>query len=174
VSRSTEELERQLELARARALRAVEALRPEHRGGEIEELLAANRVQLEAERELSLARGQPTAITILWQDPWDTGATDPHVLSSGLKTLLLYRIKEPDPESDGSTARMVDAASDDEEPIAFARPFARHSTWLLTVCSTADIRGGRLADGRLMGQGRSLPRSRRNGDGRRDRGRGPR
>jgi hypothetical protein len=117
VSASIDELERALQTARARTLRAVEALRPKHRGGEVEELLAASRAQLEAERELSLARGEPTAIPILWPDVWDTGAPDPHVLTSGLKTVLVYRIKEPDPHWDGSTARMVDAASDEEAPI---------------------------------------------------------
>jgi len=117
VSASTAELARLLELARARTDRAVRALAPKHRGGEMEEFHAAVEAQLEAERRLSLARNEPTAVPIAWELPWDTGATLPFVLASDLKTIVLYRIREATPGWDGSTARMVDPASDDEESI---------------------------------------------------------
>jgi hypothetical protein len=118
VSETIDELERVLEFARARTERAVRALAPKHRGGEMEEFHAAVQAQLEAERNLALARNEPTAVPIAWELPWDTGATLPFVLASDLKTIVLYRIREPTPGWDGSTARMVDPARDDEEPIA--------------------------------------------------------
>jgi hypothetical protein len=118
VSASTADLERRLELARVRTELAVRALAPKHRGGEMEEFHAAVLAQLDAERNLALARGEPTAVPIPWDLPWDTGATIPFVLASDLRTILLYRIGEPVPDWDGTTARMIDPESDDEEPIA--------------------------------------------------------
>src|SRR4051812_31476566 len=96
-------LERRLDAARARTQRALEALRSKHRGGEMEEFRAAVAAQCEAERALALARGEPAAMPLSWEPRWDAGAPEPHVVSSGLRVLLLYRVHEPDPAWDGSS-----------------------------------------------------------------------
>ena len=113
-------LERRLEDARARVRRAVDALRPRHRGGEMEEFRAAVDAQHEAERALALARREPAAMALPWEPRWDAGVPAPHVLSSGRRTLLLYRVHEPDPAWDGSSARMVDVTDGTKETIAMA------------------------------------------------------
>jgi len=86
---TTSELERQLLQARERVARAVEALKPKHRGGEMEEFRAARDAELAAERAISIARGEPTCVPLDWQPAWDVGAPCPHVASSGLRTFLL-------------------------------------------------------------------------------------
>jgi hypothetical protein len=120
VPSTLEELDQRLVRARARTERAAKALAPRHRGGEIEEFNAAVTAQLEVERELALARGEAAAVPLAWELPWDTGATLPFVLASDLKTILVYRVAEPTPGWDGSTARMIGPSSEDEEPIAVA------------------------------------------------------
>jgi hypothetical protein len=67
--------------------------------------LAAREALLHAERALSLAQGQETALPCEWEAPWETGAPLPHVLSSGWRTFLLYVAHEPDPDWDGSYVR---------------------------------------------------------------------
>ncbi len=67
--------------------------------------LAARQVVLQAERALSLAKGEETALACAWEVPWETGAPLPHVVSSGMSTYLLYVAHEPDPDWDGSYVR---------------------------------------------------------------------
>lgn len=90
-------LERRLDDARVRVRKAVEALRRRHRGGEMEEFRAAVDAQHEAERSLALARGEPAAMALPWEPRWDAGVPAPHVLSSGRRTLLLYRVSRAGP-----------------------------------------------------------------------------
>lgn len=54
--------------------RAVEALAPEHKGGELEEFAAAQEALLEAERALAAAQNEPYAVPIEFPVQWDTGA----------------------------------------------------------------------------------------------------
>lgn len=128
------ELERALEAAKARVTRAVAALAPKHKGGEIEEFRAALDDQLRLEREVALAKGEETALPIDWRPKWDIGAPLPHVLTSGHQTFLIYRISEPDPAWDGSYANVVDPASGSDEPLAivefkrcYAHKFGGHN-----------------------------------------------
>jgi hypothetical protein len=116
-----EELEFQLREAQERTRRAAEAVRGKHRGGEMERYRTALASQLDAERQVALARGEPAAFSIAWDPPWDVGVPAPHVLSSGHETLLLYRVSESDPTRDGNSARMVDVKSELAEPIALVR-----------------------------------------------------
>lgn len=82
------------------------------------EFQAAVAEQLRLEREVALAKGEETAVVIDWRPRWDVGAPLPHVLSSGLRTILIYMVSEPDPAWDGSYANLVDPASDASEPLA--------------------------------------------------------
>jgi hypothetical protein len=72
------------------------------RNAPLEERLAAGQAVLQAERALSLAQGEETALACEWEAPWETGAPLPHVVSSGMRTFLLYLANEPDPDWDGS------------------------------------------------------------------------
>lgn len=82
-------LERHLDDARARVRRAVEALRPKHRGGEVEECRAAVAAQPQAERALAVARGEPAAIALPWEPlgPRRTRASCPLLGSSNAAPL---------------------------------------------------------------------------------------
>jgi hypothetical protein len=118
VSRTIAQLEQALKAASERVARAVKALAPKHKGGEAQEFRAAVDEQHRLEREVALAKGEETAVVIDWQPQWDVGAPLPHVLSSGLRTFLVYMVSEPDPDWDGTYANMVDATSDATEPLA--------------------------------------------------------
>lgn len=68
----------------------------------LEKRLAAKEGVLQAERALSLAKGEETALSCEWEIPWNTGAPLPHVVASGMSTYLMYIANEPDPNWDGS------------------------------------------------------------------------
>jgi hypothetical protein len=112
------DLERALEAAIERVNRAVAAMAPKHKGGEVEEFRAAVAEQHRIERDLALAKGDEAAIVLDWQPPWDAGAPLPHVLSSSHRTFLIYMLSEPDPAWDGSWVNVIDSASEAEEPLA--------------------------------------------------------
>src|SRR5437660_8985726 len=69
----------------------------------LEERLAARKAVLQAERALSLAQGEETALACEWEAPWETGAPLPHVVSSGIRTFLIYGANEPNPDWDRSS-----------------------------------------------------------------------
>jgi hypothetical protein len=121
------ELELALASARDRVTRAGAALGPENHGSDVEEWNAAVADQLRLERELSLARGEETAVLVDWQPRWDAGAPLPHVMSSAHRTVLVYLISEPDPSWDGTTVNVVDPTSPEERSLAlveFTRCYA--------------------------------------------------
>jgi len=78
------------------------ALAPKHKGGEWEEAQAAANAELEAERALAAARGEPYAMPLDSPPLWDVGAPLPHLLQSDYKAFLVYYAREPDPNWDGS------------------------------------------------------------------------
>jgi len=112
------DLEARLAQAQARYEKATKALAPKHKGGEWEEWRAAYHELLEDERALALAKGEETALPCPWEVPWDMGAPLPHVLSSGYKTYLMYLVREPDPNWDGTYVTVVDPTSPEVLPIA--------------------------------------------------------
>ncbi|MGZ3438096.1 MAG: hypothetical protein ACXVDD_01185 [Polyangia bacterium] len=59
-------------------------------GGDQEEWNAALADVLAAERALSLALEEETAVACDWPEPWDIGAPNVHVLASSWKVFLLY------------------------------------------------------------------------------------
>lgn len=115
---TTAELERHLQQARDRVARAIEALEPKHRGGEMEEFRAAMDAQLAAERALSLARDEPTCMPLEWRPAWDVGAPCPHVVSTDSRTFLVYLAAAPDASGIGATVRMVEPSAGEQEILA--------------------------------------------------------
>jgi hypothetical protein len=118
VSDTVEQLELALKAANERVSRAVKALAPKHKGGEMEEFRVAVDEQLRLQRQVALAKGEETAVAIDWKPQWDVGAPLPHVLSSGDRTFLIYLVSEPSPAWDGSYATVKDPASEGSEPLA--------------------------------------------------------
>ena len=107
-----------------------------------EERMAAREAALEAERALSLAKGEETALAFEWPARWNTGAPLPHVIASGYRLYLLYIVHVPDPAWDGTYVHVMRAS--DEQTIAvvefqryesfrFGGPndevFSRHPLW---------------------------------------------
>jgi hypothetical protein len=82
-----------LEEAQARMQRATAALAPKHKGGEWEEFRAARGQLLAAERALSLALGQETALPCDWPEPWDAGAPNLRVLATSFSVAVVYATK---------------------------------------------------------------------------------
>lgn len=73
----------------------------------LEGRLAARKAVLQAERALSLAEGKETALPCEWEVPWNTGAPLPHLISSGMRTYLMYIANEHDPNWDGSYSTLM-------------------------------------------------------------------
>ncbi len=67
---------------------------------------------------MALARGDETALPCPWEVPWDIGAPLPHVISSGSRTFLIYLVREPDHDWDGTYVTVVDPTSGDTQPLA--------------------------------------------------------
>src|SRR5919197_1055450 len=105
-------LSRELDQARRRSDRAVEQLRDGGAQAQVE-FRAAMEAQLQAERALAAAGNQEHAVPFDLGVQWDVGAPLPHLLASGLRTLLALYLSEPDPAWDGSYVRVVDPS--DEE-----------------------------------------------------------
>jgi hypothetical protein len=112
------DLAAQLADAQHRFELASEALRAKHSATELEEWRAASEACLAAERALSLARGDETAVLCKWAVAWDLGAPLPHVVASGAGAYLLYLASEPDPNWDGTYVTVVDPARSTPMPIA--------------------------------------------------------
>jgi hypothetical protein len=115
---TAEDFRRDLEAAREKLSAASAALREKHKGGEWDRYRIAHAQCLSLERELARATGDECAVEIPWPQRWDVGAPLPHVLSSGSRTFVIYNMREPDPNWDGSYANVVDPASDDLHLIA--------------------------------------------------------
>jgi hypothetical protein len=110
-------LSRELDQARRRSDHATKRLRDGGAEAEVE-FRAAMEAQLNAERALAAARNEEHAVPFDLGVQWDVGAPLPHLLTSGLRTLLAFYLSEPDPEWNGSYVRVVDPS--DEEPATLA------------------------------------------------------
>lgn len=111
-------LESMLEEAEARLQRAVDALRPRHRGVEVEEFKQAQEAVLAIQRDRAAARGEPYAVPVAFPVEWDSGAPLPVMLVSDQKTLLLFRVRVPNPAWDGSYATPVSLDDPESERLA--------------------------------------------------------
>ncbi len=112
------ELETALREARERALRAVKALAPKHRGGEVEEFRAAREEVLQAERSLAAAKGEPYAVPVEFPVSWDTGAPLPYLLRNDYRTFLTFFVRDIDPNWDGSYVAVRDHGSNPSDRLA--------------------------------------------------------
>ena len=95
------ELENALQLAQERQRRAINALAPKHRGGEVEEFRAAQDALLQAERDLAAAKGEQHAVPIDFPVAWDVGAPLPHLLQNDHRTFLVFFLRDVDPNWNG-------------------------------------------------------------------------
>lgn len=73
--------------------------------------------ELQAERDLAAARGEPYALVIDIGPPWDTGAPLPHVISNGSRAFVVCLASQPDANWDGTYVTVVSPA--DASPSAF-------------------------------------------------------
>jgi hypothetical protein len=73
--------------------------------------------QLQAERDLAAARGEPYALVIDIGPRWDSGAPLPHLISNGSRAFVVCFASQPDPNWDGTYVTMVSPA--DASPSAF-------------------------------------------------------
>lgn len=106
------ELQNLLDSAREREKRAIVALAPKHKGGEMEEWLAASESVLSAERAIARALGEEFAVPINFPVQWDSGAPLPYLLQSEYKTYLVFFLQESDPNWNGTftTVRHPDSS----------------------------------------------------------------
>jgi hypothetical protein len=110
-------LETTLQEARERQRRAMKALAPKHKGGEVEELRAATAAMLDAERALAAAKGEQYAVEISFPISWDTGAPLPHLLQSDYRAFLVFFLREIDPRWDGTYVHVRHPAGPDTQKL---------------------------------------------------------
>jgi hypothetical protein len=92
---STSEVEAALRLAIQRRDRAMQALRPKHKGGEVEEFRSAEAAVMQAERDLAAAKGEEYAVPIDFPVQWCSGAPLPHLIQNDSKTFLVFLLRLP-------------------------------------------------------------------------------
>ena len=119
---TVDDLKRQLELAREDLATATRALAPKHKGGEWVRYNAALSRCRSLERDLARAQGEECAVAIDWPARWDIGAPMPHVLSSSLRTCLVYLLSGcSHPNWDGSYVTIRDPAASRREKLAIVQ-----------------------------------------------------
>ncbi|MBR1127845.1 hypothetical protein [Bradyrhizobium iriomotense] len=111
---SVTDLQSALNAAQIRLKRAVQALAPKHKGGELEEFAAAQEALLEAERALAAAQNEPHAIPIEFPVQWDTGAPLPYLLQNDYRAFLVFFLRDADPGWDRTYVNIRHA--DDASP----------------------------------------------------------
>jgi hypothetical protein len=102
----SEDLGQRLAAARER----VRELYTDRRSDTMQARLAAWEQQLQAERDLAAARGEPYATVIDIGPPWDAGAPLPHLISNGSRVFAVCRASQPDPDWDGTYVQVVSSA----------------------------------------------------------------
>ena len=114
------DLERRLEAAGAREQVELDKFGPES-SGDLTLYVQLRDQRLQAERALSLARGEETAMLLEWPVPWDGGAPLPHLLANGHATMLLYYALDIEPGWDGTTVQVTDPSSPAVRRLALAQ-----------------------------------------------------
>jgi hypothetical protein len=114
----TNKLEKKLAAAQERLGAAVKALAPKHKGGEWEEFAAAEADVLMFERELAHAKGEEYAVVSDFPIKWDIGAPLPHVIANEYRTLLIFYVREIDPNWDGTYVTVKDPAEECVQSLA--------------------------------------------------------
>lgn len=111
--------ELEVQLAAAQAAWANITYRLAHTHVPHAEIQAALTKLYEAERAVSLAKEEETALRCEWKVPWDTGAPLPHVVASGHDIYLLYLANKLDPAWDGTTTTIAQPTA--TETVALVR-----------------------------------------------------
>jgi hypothetical protein len=113
-------LDEQLRSAKERLRRAIAALAPKHKGGEMEEYRDASANVLALERQAAAAVNDEYAETIKFPVAWDTGAPMPHVVANDQLLILLFYVRSIDPLWDGTyvTVRDIETSPD---PVALVQ-----------------------------------------------------
>jgi hypothetical protein len=106
IARSIAELQSALLAAQMRLERAVQALAPKHRGGELEEFAAAQEALLVAEPAVAAAQNEPHAVPIEFPVSWDAGAPLPYLLKNDYRTFLVFLLREVDSAWDESNVNI--------------------------------------------------------------------
>ena len=109
---------KKLSAARERVKRATKALAPKHKGGEMEEFRSARSELLDVERELSAATGEEYAVTLQFPAQWDTGAPSPHIVANEYRVFLIFLLRVPDPNWDGTYVTIKDPSAGATESLA--------------------------------------------------------
>ena len=112
------DLETALRDAQARQSKAIAALAPKHRGGEVEEFNAARTAVLQAERNLAAAKREEYAVPIEFPVRWDTGAPLPYLLQNDYRTFLAFFLHTVDPNWDGAYVNVRNPSSELSEKLA--------------------------------------------------------
>jgi len=112
----SDDLARRLEEVRARVDALAGQMSAPGSGEAIANFERACEEQLELERALAAARGEEHAMPYDLGIEWDVGAPLPRLLTNGRSAFVAFYLNEPDPAWDGTSVRIIDAAS--EEPAA--------------------------------------------------------
>jgi len=80
-----------------------------------DEILALFEHQQNIKRELSLLKGQETAVPFDFPYPWDTGAPLPHVISNGFRTILIYYIGEHNSAWEAGRHKITDLKTEHDD-----------------------------------------------------------
>ena len=104
-------IEKQLADANKRLKKAMAALAPKHKGGELEEFEAARTEVLLLERAAAASRDEPHAIPCEIPVTWSVGAPLPFLFCSDSHTHLTFYVDQPDPDWDGTYVNVVDPNS---------------------------------------------------------------
>ena len=112
------DLETALREARERESRAVSAFAPKHGGDEMEEFRAAREAVLQAERNLSAAKGEEYAVPLELPVCWDTGAPLPYLLQNDYRTFLAFFLRDVDQNWDGTYVKVRNPNSGLSEKLA--------------------------------------------------------
>ena len=79
---------------------------------------AAHAAELQLERQLAAAKGEPYAIPLDFPLKWDIGAPLPHLVCNDYKTFLCFLLNMPDPDWDGSYVTIKSAGGSAAESLA--------------------------------------------------------
>jgi hypothetical protein len=115
---SLTDLERLLQDAKERESAALAALRGPHTEDARNAAWAICDEVLHLERAVASAKGEPHAIPLDFPIRWDAGAPLPHVVCDDGRTLLVFRVRVPNPRWDGSNAAIKSPTDTTPEPLA--------------------------------------------------------
>lgn len=142
-----DQLEQLLAAACARSDAAFAALQGRYQGSEREAYNAAEADRLTLERRVAAAKGEPHAVPFDFPVRWDIGAPLPHLLCNDYQALLIFLVRVPDPNWDGSYVTVKSPADEAPEPLALVE-FKRCLSAKLGTPNDEILFAGHPLDGR--------------------------